>query len=74
MARSRVPERPLALRVVLYFMGGVLFGAFVCVMKPDISWTAAAFLGLAFAVFYGVIFDAWYRHRIFQQDLEGDQR
>ena len=73
MAKQRVSERPLALRVFLYFIGGVLFGLLAHVMKPDVSWIAAALLGLAFAVLYGSIFDTWYRRRIFQQDLEDEK-
>ncbi|MBO2462664.1 hypothetical protein [Actinomadura violacea] len=41
-------------------------------MKPDVSWTVAVLAGLAFAVFYGLIFNACYRWSIFRQDLEDD--
>lgn len=74
MAKSRVPERTLPVRVFLYFMGGALFGVLIRVVEPHVSWIAAAVLGLAFAVSYGLIFDAWYRRRIFRQSLQDENQ
>lgn len=36
------------------------------------EWTMARLSGLAFAVLYGLIFDTWYRLRIFRQELEDE--
>ncbi|MDL4819327.1 hypothetical protein [Actinomadura opuntiae] len=75
MAKSRVPRRPLAVRVIFYAMGGVLYGVLMrIVMAPDASWILAGCLGLGFAVLFGLLFDAWYRRRIFRQDMEDETR
>ncbi|WP_165965219.1 hypothetical protein [Actinomadura bangladeshensis] len=41
-------------------------------LTPDASWTTAGLFGSAFAALYGVIFEAWYRRRLFQQELEDE--
>lgn len=70
MTKRRIPKRPPTLRVLLYCIGGALFGVLARILEQDMSWPKAALIGLGFTLLYGVFFDAWYRRRIFQQEME----